>query len=340
MKTALTVFDALPDGFLELPANRLHEILPGPSLIHLAGEAPAPLFVSILLHGNETTGFLALQRLLKTCQGASLPRALSIFVGNVAAAAQGLRALPAGADFNRIWPDADGQPAVDAPAAEANLCIEVMRDMRRRRPFASLDLHNTSGRNPHHACITRLDDTDLSLARRFSRHVLYFDRPRGVQNMAFNQICPAMTAECGQAGTTDGIALTTEFLEYCLQTQDVTATTNTGDYELYRSKATVTVADDTSFVFGEGQAQLQFLDGLDGYNWREIPAGTELATQTQGSLPGLQVTGARGEDLTGAYLEIRGRKLVTRCPLVPAMLSLEENIVRQDCLCYFLERVS
>ena len=88
----LTEWEALPEGFFHLKSpHDLHTLMPNPTLVHLAGKREARLFVTVLLHGNEDTGFYALQRLLQKYQGRLLPRALSIFFGNVTAAAQGLR---------------------------------------------------------------------------------------------------------------------------------------------------------------------------------------------------------------------------------------------------------
>ena len=60
----LTVLETLPERFLDTPARELHQIFTGPTLIHLAGRRQPALFVSVLLHGNEDSGVVALQRLL------------------------------------------------------------------------------------------------------------------------------------------------------------------------------------------------------------------------------------------------------------------------------------
>ena len=78
-----TELHAIPDGLLELPVERLHEMLDGPTLIHLPGRHERPLFVSVLLHGNEDTGWEAMRVLLRTYAQKELPRALSLFIGNV-----------------------------------------------------------------------------------------------------------------------------------------------------------------------------------------------------------------------------------------------------------------
>jgi len=89
----LTVRDTLPDGLLEVEARRVHEYLTGPTLFHLAGEREPPLFVTVLAHGNETTGWEALRALLRGHRDRPLARSLSLFVANVAAAREGLRFL-------------------------------------------------------------------------------------------------------------------------------------------------------------------------------------------------------------------------------------------------------
>ena len=99
----LHIFDQLPDGLLERDATRLHEVLPGPSLIHLAGKKTDTLFISVLLHGNETTGWEATRELLIKYSKQPLPRSVCLFIGNVAAARHVQRHLPEQPDYNRIW---------------------------------------------------------------------------------------------------------------------------------------------------------------------------------------------------------------------------------------------
>ena len=79
----LTVLEAMPEGLTSLDARELHLKLPGPALIHLPGRQAEPLFVSVLLHGNEDTGWEAMRVLLRTYAQKELPRALSLFIGNV-----------------------------------------------------------------------------------------------------------------------------------------------------------------------------------------------------------------------------------------------------------------
>ncbi|MDD1620687.1 MAG: hypothetical protein LUQ11_04340 [Methylococcaceae bacterium] len=62
---ALKQFNCLPKGLLDISVEALHSLIPEPALFHLPGKRPGTLFVSVLLHGNEPTGFLAVQKLLQ-----------------------------------------------------------------------------------------------------------------------------------------------------------------------------------------------------------------------------------------------------------------------------------
>jgi hypothetical protein len=64
-----------------------------------------PLFVSVLLHGNEDTGWRAIQTILRQHRATILPRPLLLFVGNIEAAKTNVRTLPQQEDYNRAWPE-------------------------------------------------------------------------------------------------------------------------------------------------------------------------------------------------------------------------------------------
>ena len=71
----LQEIDYLPEGLLGLEAHQLTGALAGPTLIHLPGRREEPLFVSVLMHGNETVGWEAVRALLARYDGGgALPR--------------------------------------------------------------------------------------------------------------------------------------------------------------------------------------------------------------------------------------------------------------------------
>ncbi|MEJ2180365.1 MAG: M14 family metallopeptidase, partial [Gammaproteobacteria bacterium] len=166
----LNIIHHIPNGLLTAPATELYRILDKPTLIHLSGHREPPLFVSVLLHGNETAGYYAIQELLKKYHNSTLPRSLSIFIGNVEAAKYAMRRLDNQVDYNRIWPHSGFRH----DSEEAIMAQQVIDEMRKRKVFVSLDIHNNTGLNPHYACVNRLDNAFYQLAILFSRTVIYF----------------------------------------------------------------------------------------------------------------------------------------------------------------------
>lgn len=326
----LTELDTLPEGLLERPAEALYQLLGGPTLIHLPGRQSEPLFVSVLLHGNETTGWEAVRGLLADYAGRELPRALSLLIGNVAAARDGVRRLDGQPDYNRIW---RGEGTLEHVVMQ-----RVVEAMARRRVFASIDIHNNSGFNPHYGCINRLEHPFLHLATMFSRTVVYFIRPDSVQSLAFSRLCPAVTVECGKPGQGRGVEHAREFVEAALHLSGFPEhPVPAQDYDLFHTVATVKVPLDVSFGFVQAGRDLCFEPDLDRLNFRELPAGTAIARACAGHAR-LEAWSETGEEQAGRYFELEGDELVTRLPLMPSMLTLDERIIRQDCLCYLMER--
>ncbi|MBK5910496.1 peptidase M14 [Rhodothalassium salexigens] len=337
----LIQLDALPAGFLDAPVAALDALLGGPTLIHLPGRAGrAPLFVSTLLHGNEHTGVLAVQQVLRRYDvgggATALARPLSLFIGNVAAAAHNRRRLDGQPDFNRVWPGAEG----DGP--EHRLMTRVVETMAARRPVASLDIHNTTGRNPHYGCVNRVEPGFLHLARLFSRTQVYFTEPRGVQSLAFAPLCPAVTVECGRSGEPAGVARAADWVDAALHLDHLPTTWPApADVDLFHTVATVKVPAGLSMAIGPGEADLALPLTLETWNFADLDAGTAIARQAprgDGAIL-LDVIDETGADCTRAYLAADAGGLITlRRPVVPAMLTSDTRIIAQDCLGYFMER--
>lgn len=328
----LSELDGLPKGVLELPATRLHQVLKGPTLIHLPGREERPLFLSVLLHGNEDTGWEAVRSLLTDYRERPLPRALSLFIGNVAAAREGLRRLPGQCDYNRIWGPGD--------SPEHAMAAQLVARMAERRVFASIDIHNNTGRNPHYGCINRLERQFLHLAILFSRTVVYFIEPATVQSMGFSAICPAVTVECGKPGVPQGVEHARQFIEAALHLRHFPDhPVAPHDYDLFHTVATVTVPEEVSFAFnGASGVGLSFPPDLDQLNFQELPAGILFART--GSPPArLVARDEYGNDVSARHFRHEQGQIRTRIPLMPSMLTLDARVIRQDCLCYLMERL-
>lgn len=338
----LTVLDHLPDQLLDLEAHQLYDRLGGPTLIHLPGRRDPALFVSVLLHGNETTGWQAVRQLLRRysplhrCRERELPRSLSLFIGNVQAARQGQRRLDGQPDYNRIWGSGS--------TPEHAMAQAVLQQMQQRGVFASVDIHNNTGTNPHYACVNHLDAPTLHLATLFGRTVLYFTKPEGVQSMAFGRFCPAVTLECGKPDQPHGTQHAYEFLEACLHLSAIPQRpVLSQDIDLFHSVAIVKVPDQVSFSFGEedgnqegSPSHIRFPPDLDLLNFRELPPHTPIGWTNNGFH--LDVQDEQGQNVADRFFYACNGEIRTSVPIMPGMLTLNSRIIRQDCLCYLMER--
>lgn len=331
----LTQLDYLPEGLLEARAEELYQILPGPTLIHLQGRIEQPLFVSVLQHGNETTGLMAIQEVLKKYTRQALPRSLSFFIGNIRAAKHGQRHLDDQPDYNRVWP---GTEAADCP--EAKMMQAIVDEMAKRHVFASIDIHNNTGLNPHYACVNKLDHRFLQLAVLFGRLIVYFLRPKGVQSAAFAQICPAVTLECGKPGQRYGIQHALEYVDSCLHLSRIPDhAIAPQDIDLFHTVAQVNVDEHLAFSFQDKQADFVLNEDLNRMNFTEIAAGTVWGTLRDSNAMPILVRDEGGKKVTEGYFTVENHRLILSKKVMPSMLTLDEHIIRQDCLCYLMERI-
>lgn len=332
----------MPPELLDVPAEALADHLSGPTLIHLPGRRPNPLFVSVLQHGNEISGWDAVRRLLTGRYARDpLPRSLALFIGNVEAAAKGRRRLNHQPDMNRCWPGSH-----DAPTGWHRELERITDHVRRLKPFASIDIHNNTGENPHYAAVNAIEPQRLVLASRFSRTTIFFTEPAGVQSMAFGAFCPAVTLECGQPGQQGGTDHALAYLESVLNMDELPHRfPNPEDLDLFQVTAAVHVDSDCSFAFGEeqdsGNGDIDLvLDGdIDRMNFTELPPGTAIATRNRADRSLLVAVDTDGHDCTNDWFRLDRGRVVTQRPAMPAMLSTNAEIVRQDCLCYLMERM-
>lgn len=328
--------EGLPPGLLDAEAHQLADLLGGPTLLRIKRTAPsalsrrqsapdapacAPIFVSVLLHGNETSGWDGLRRFLRAHP--VVRRDLLVFIGNVEAAAVGLRRLPQQADFNRIWRPASGV------AAELLSCIGV-QTLR-----AVVDFHNNTGKTPHYAILTDPSQASLGLARLFADIGVYLEKPASVLTRAFAGRAPCVALELGQVGDPQATERAAGFLAALLALDELPQ--GAGDLRLHRTLARVHPPLDAAFGFaGEDTKGLDLVldGGLEASNFRPLPAGTPFGVARNGAR--LQVRDNNRQDVTDRFLEVRAGRILTTKTLIPAMFTSDVDMVRQDCLCYLM----
>jgi hypothetical protein len=326
----LNEVDFLPEGLLDIRSENLHKVLPGPTLMHLRGKKPEPLFVSVLLHGNEYSGWEAMRRFLYRYQQDELPRSISVYIGNIQAARYGIRHLDGQPDYNRVWNGTE--------TAEHKMMQAVLDAMNRRRVFASIDLHNNTGKNPHYACINKTENRFIQLARIFSRIIVYFIRPDGVQAKAFAGLCPAVTLECGQPGETSGIEHAIEYLEKSINLETIPdQPMDRSEIDLYHTIGVTKIKQGVSLGFNGEDADLVLSGNIESMNMKEVAPENIIAEKVSTSFLPLTVMDERGNDVTSEHFTIRDGKLLNRKQIIPSMFTLNKDIIIDDCLCYLME---
>ncbi|MCP4487987.1 MAG: peptidase M14 [Gammaproteobacteria bacterium] len=330
MTEKLAIASELPDGFYDFETNQILEYFPTTTLIELEGNRSPPLFVSILLHGNEYSGLKAVQALLQKYRN-GLPRSLNLLLGNVRAAAEGKRVLPGQVDYNRCW------PGTEMAASDETRLMQVVVERVACKPlFAAIDVHNTSGINPHYAGLTRVTQENQHLAAMFNHICQIFTRPKGVMTMAFNDSCPAAILECGRPGDAAGIQHATELLDALLHMDHFPQRpVARHDLQMVRTVATLNIPEHVSLDFSlSSQADLRFKPNFDSMNFTEIKT-QDVFAYSDVENP-LIATDQQGENITEQIIRVENGNVHLNKTFMPAMITLDESIIRQDCLCHLL----
>lgn len=332
----LIEIDTIPEGLFTIKdARELHALMPHPTLMQLEGEHKEPLFVTVLLHGNEDTGLFAIQKILCKYQGRSLPRSLIVFFGNVYASREGLRRLEGQPDYNRVWPGGDAQES-----DEGQLIAKVMQIVSKADLFASIDIHNNTGKNPHYGCINKLDPDFLHLASLFARTVVYFETPKGVQSLALAEYCPAVTIECGKPQQAQGVDHAAEFVDMLLHlTKFPNHHLRRYEVDVYHTVARVTIPEVYTYSFGDESSDIRLLPELENDNFSELSAGTIFAYAKSESEACFSAQDDDGRERSDDYFIVDGGEIRLKKEMMPSMITLDERVIRQDCFCYLMERI-
>lgn len=330
---SLKIYDSVPDNFLETDVLDLHEKFPGPFLMHLKGEKSKPLFLSVLLHGNETTGFLSLKKVLSNYADKILPRDVIVLVGNTKAAAYGLRHLEGQPDYNRIWAGGESE--------EAKLISQVLEYVKGFELFANIDVHNNTGKNPYYGCVNVFKEEYLDLAKRFSPKTVYFTEPSEVESMAFAPLCPSVTIEAGLPGKEEGVLKVAQFIEEVLNLDSFNHNFDIKNAEVFQTYGRIKIHKDATVDFkndNDSKADFSFVEDLELKNFESISEGTLLGFYRDRGL--IKVLDNDGEAVTDDLLEFREGKIITKKEFVPAMFTQDVYIIKEDCLGYVMKSFS
>ena len=309
----LSTHNTIPDGLLECSAEQLRDVLSGPTLFDLSGGRKGTLFITVLQHGNETSGWDAMRTLLR---GKSAPP-LMLFVANIDAAGQDVRKLENQVDFNRAWEGGD--------SPEAAIAEEVTGRAMAAEPLAAIDIHNNTGRNPPYSVVTRTDERSLGAAAAFAQRVIVIDHP-GVQTRRFSEFCTAVTVEVGTARDPLSVERARTFIEAAFRWREPPRAFPQQLY-LYRNLARILIDAEDGAVTPRQE--------FEALNFEHAEGGTVIANVRDGQ--GLKAVDESGTDVTARYLETADGTIRLRRSVIPSMYTTDLRAARADCLCYLLE---
>jgi hypothetical protein len=212
--------------------------------------------------------------------------------------------------------------------------------MRKKKPFASIDIHNNTGKNPHYACINILNPHGLVLASRFSNIAVYFTSPKGVQSSAFSGFCPSIVLECGQSGNKSGEEHALNYLESVLELDELSSHRH-DNLTLYHTVARVTIPETIAIGadVSNDLCDIRLNAQLEDKNFHRIDPGTEFAAVNPQKEKHIVVSSESDEDVTKEYIELNGNRLLFKKQITLSMFTVNEQAIRQDCVCYFMEEL-
>ena len=331
MKIPLKYLTEIPSKIVNLEVTQVREAFEAPTLIELEGRRKKPLFLSFLLHGNETTSFYVLKKLQAYVAKNPLPRSLILFIGNVYAAEEAMRFLPEQKDYNRVWSG--------GAAKEHDLAEEIKEFARKKAPlFASIDIHNNTGANPFYACINHLKSPSVYLASLFTRTIVYFQSPRTAQSVAFSKICPSVTLECGQSGETAGIDKTYQYILDVMHMETLDHKLKKGDVSIYETVGRIMINDHVDFDFSPIASELRFEEGFEKLNFTPLEEGSFFA-HFNGTESPIKVFNDYGEDVFDDYFMLKNGELRIKQEVIPSMFTKNKQVILQDCLGYIMKCV-
>lgn len=328
----LNIIHSVPNDFYTCDVKDIHDVLNGPTIIHLKGKSDKALFISTLLHGNETTSFLVIQKLLNDYKNKELPRDLIIFVGNTIGASHGLRHLPDQPDYNRIWKQGD--------TPEHLLATEVFVYAKGHDLFASIDIHNNTGKNPFYACINLIHDNWVQLGSLFSNQIVYFTEPNEVQSMAFAELCPSVTIEAGLPGNPEGTLAVYDFVNEVMNLEKFEDRFNKKDADVFHTIGRIHVSKEASVDFENNEKSendLSLIPNIDSMNFELLKRGTHLGYCKNARF--IQAYNNKGDEISNDIFDFADGKIIANRIFIPSMFTKDIYVMKEDCLGYIMEKM-
>ncbi len=303
-----------------------------PTVVEVSGkEMSRWRVVSVLIHGNEPSGFFAAYEFLRQ---KTIPQTnLAIVISSVRAARHEPlfthRAIPGEFDLNRRF------GIVECRDRVTELAHHIVEYVRALCPELVVDLHNTSGQAPPFAVSISDHSSVRKMASLFCCTMVVTQLIVGsLMEQNFN--CPIVTIECGGAGSDSSHALALEGLRRFAVLDSINEL-NDETVEVYMHPVRVKALPGLSLSYGgtvDPDADITLSQTIEQLNYGITPAGKPLGWLSRPLEQSLTAINDYGEDLIETLFENRQGRLIARQNLKLFMATGRGDIALSDCLFY------
>lgn len=326
--------DGLPEGLLDLTDRELLRALGKPTMLRVPGSGEQPArCIACLLHGDESTGYQAVMRILRRRH--RYPFDLYVIIGNVRAALAeqgfGHRFLDDQEDFNRVW-GRDDPTTQMRRAADAMLAELAAADLE-----SCVDVHNNTGDNPFYAIVTSHRAETLNLATLFTTTLLHWNLDAHTLMEALDGSCASIAVECGLADQPESLAFAVDGLRRYLGSAPLDSQQVRCDFDILGDLRKVYVKPEVTFRFGGDLSEgMDFViaEDADVHNFVEVPPGHVIGRVHAGAALPVQAIDPEGRDVTNRHFRVVDEAVVTTAPVTPVMMTRTIEAARKDCLFY------
>ena len=321
-----SVIRGRPDFLMGMSREEALRRLSGPTAIVLDYGQTKTRVVSVLIHGNELSGFDAMLKWLNN-QPSDQPTNVVFLVQNVLAAQASDKPFSfrylaeSQVDLNREWaPQGASRESLNPYVATV---YEFLNSLGPIDGF--LDLHNNSGQNPAYAIMSYPDVHQKNLIASESMANFLTDQyltmalnggfDGGVRHMA-----PALAVECGYmaspASDTRALEIMTKFLNRSAQSIRIRNTELKPRYAIEASlrlaqRANVGLQIVGASAMTEGVFHLR--PDIERFNFESVRPGTVLGHWNGHEWPvELHEVGGSKRDFTREYLELKDGRIMFR----------------------------
>lgn len=288
--------------------------------------------LSVLIHGNEPTGYFAFLDWLKKDQQPKTD--VYCFISGVGAALTKPyfthRVMLTGQDLNRCFePPFRGY--------EGELAEEILQAMKLIKPEALVDIHNTSGNSPDFGISTNRSACEFNLCSMFTTKVLVICFGMGTLVEVAAKTCPSVTIECGNSNHPQATPIALRGLETFFQTQNLEAFQPKHPIHIIDNPIRLELKPEYKIVYShekEADADIVMPTDIDKLNSEAISSGTKIAHLNHPSFEMFTFDSMHAHESIEDYFYIENNALYTKVNCHLIMVTTNPIIAQNDCLFY------